>query len=67
MLKRNIVNILRCDEITMKMLELIQGHITILIVRDDIECEKHLKQRVLKKLKSFEEDNSRTCRIRWKS
>ena len=61
MLRHNMDVILECDEINNKMLKLIHGNITGLNVQDDVECEKYLKQRDLKKLKSFEENNSRTA------
>lgn len=49
------------EDINRKMLELIPGTVVELVAVDDIEGDKFLKNRALKKLTSYEEDNSRTA------
>lgn len=50
------------EAINKKMLDLLPGCKKELIAKDDIECDKkYFKDRALKKLKSYEDDNSRTA------
>ncbi|KAG8173514.1 hypothetical protein JTE90_022464 [Oedothorax gibbosus] len=49
------------EDINRKMLELSPETVVKLIAKDDIEGDKYLKNRALKKLKAYEEDNSRTA------